>query len=176
MDCITDKARMLANKHSKLFYFALKQLDWYMVKRGLQADQDDLNNTLENCFLSCCEHYEDGKGSFGNYFMLSAKRTVLGKFFKKRKLFPEKNLHKGDFVLDKVSVDYEKVSSLYKECLAFLDEEQREILKLRADGLSYREIGERFGCSHENIRLKLLFIKELNEKRFDKYKEIYQND
>lgn len=68
----------------------------------------------------------------------------------------DEQLTLGNSLIDEQTDDSlysdEEISALYN-CIDKLNSKQKKVLQLRLDGFSFSEIGERFDCSKETIRL-----------------------
>ena len=143
---LSDEQSALADENHNLVY-------WYANFKGL--DLDDWYDLLAIELCKTVYKYNSGLGSLSNYYKIRCDGMV-SKEFRKRKA--KKRYH--------VPVEYadeymgEEIDYAILDLEEWISDSESEILKLKADGYSQKEISEIVGISQSYVSRMLSELKE----------------
>ena len=149
---LTEEQKLMVEQNHNLIY-------WYISLSNLDIDEWYDLLAIELCYA--VQKYDPERGSLGNYFKLRADDMVYKEYRKrltqKRKMSEvqlNENLESDEFVDDLESE---------LDNMDWVNDENREILKLRLQGFSQNEIAEKIGLSQSFVSKELKRIKETIE-------------
>lgn len=152
---LTDEQRKQVEENHNLIY-------WYMHKNGMSDDNYDI---LALALCIAVTKYEPDKGSFSNYFVITAKGLLYKEY---RKTLAKKRIPKETEYTDNVhSIANMDESLEFIEFKEWADKHDSVVLKMRMDGYSQVEIANHLGVSQAQVsrilqKLKKVYYNEIN--------------
>lgn len=160
------EALKLFNENQNLMFYLINM--W--IKKYMVEKTEDLIQDCSILFWKCCIHHDSKKGKLSTFYSTRLKSYfhyyfVLHNNCIKRKI--NNNLGSLDKVyetstgpqtiLDSITDEnnYEDISDAYLSLLNIInciDEREKKMVLLRANGYSLREIGDMYGISKERVR------------------------
>lgn len=125
-------------------------------------DRDELESLLNKALLRALEKYDESKGKFTTWLYYNVDFLCRAHLFSKRrkKTVSVVNMNVSDMELYH---DFASAPSLGLDSIVEnLNDEQKKLINYRfRDNMTLSEIGKIYGCTDENIRLKLNKIYEI---------------
>ena len=147
MKLTVEQSDAVAENHNLIY--------WYINRNSLELSEYYDLLAIELC--NTIVHYDSTKGSLANYFKLRADGIIYKEY---RKTQAQKRMHIGVPLLDNLHT----ISGTSQLDLVELDEwmdcEDGEILRMKADGYSQTEIADKLGVSQSYVSKILKRLKK----------------
>ena len=137
-----------------------EKLPYRLIRKYKDLEYDDACQIARIAIWQAQQDYDPNRGAWST-FMYSRVRTAL---------WTAARSAKGDPLTDSEQVEETSISCddadfdcLSEDLKTLFTDEEVTLLKLRYEGYSYREIGERFGVCREVVRQRIQNLKKVVE-------------